>query len=229
MTGLSPVRCEELLRTYPQFEELLTRLFEQTQYRTTATVIQTVQKQVRTWLGERDPTRTLFVGLPVQPGSEQWLYDLVRSELPPHQVITGPFTIHQPSELLMLDDCVLSGCNICGNGEDLVADEGGPFDLVLTVITAYATSAGQECVRQVLGERLTRLNFYQEEYLTLFEPGQISPSLQGEFLRTFAPDTECWAYPFHLEYKIANQWGSFPTIYEPCREVPAVRPYVSHK
>lgn len=51
--------------------------------------------------------------------------------------------------------------------------------------------------------------FTYHDDLTLFD----------EFIKKFNPDTHYTSYPIHLEYKIANRFGSFPSIYSKCGQL----------
>jgi hypothetical protein len=41
--------------------------------------------------------------------------------------------------------------------------------------------------------------------------------MKEDFLEEFNPDTKAFGCALHLEYKLANQFGGFPLIYEACR------------
>ena len=53
----------------------------------------------------------------------------------------------------------------------------------------------------------------------ILRENNIDEELINDFSLEFSPDIENTAFSVHLEYKIANQFGSYPTIYEDSRLV----------
>lgn len=230
MAGLVPERCAAFVAQYPQYEEILTAIFAQTRYLTTADVLASVDRQLQRWKEGRDSARPLVVGLPRALGSEHWLYGQFRDRLPEHTVQQKYFSPSEPIELLLCDDCTLSGCNLCALIEDLLwAEDAGRRPVHLTVITAVATVQAQRQIQRVADPLTLSVTFFHEYTFHPFRPpATVPPATADAFLQEFLPDTLEWSYPLHLEYKVANQWGSFPRVYFACRD-PPVRPYPSHK
>lgn len=59
-----------------------------------------------------------------------------------------------------------------------------------------------------------------ERFDKIFKRNNISKELSQQFYNTFNPDSEEPTYPIHLDYKISNNFGSYPNIYLRCRDIP---------
>lgn len=147
-----------------------------------------------------------------------------------HNIADGYLFPEVQVELLLLDDCVLSGCNLCGLIDELLCDPDAKRHPVhLTVMTSITTAAGQEQIRELAVPFTLSQKFFHEYLVAPFQPPPYLTQKEARsFLDEFSPNWTQWAYPVHLEYKIANQFGSFPNVYHACRD-PPVKLYPSGK
>lgn len=109
--------------------------------------------------------------------------------------------------ILVVDDCMYSGCNMCGTIDYLQYDYKNYTKKKLTnsfvVMTAYRgiDSTGQLCkdfgpIKIITGEIIT------------------PPKLKGYgyMYNNFGCETSC-VLPLYFNHKIANEFGSYPEIY----------------
>lgn len=86
-------------------------------------------------------------------------------------------------------------------------------NLFQKIIDYYSKHSGLKLISKFYGDLcIKRLDYYLEKE-------GIDEDLEYEFYLTFNPESKNSAYPVHLDYKIANQFGSFPEIYSKCREL----------
>ena len=144
-------------------------------------------------------------------------------------------------EILFLDDWSLSGNNMLGNIDVFISNyfpeeakeieyEGNWIEtfhpefnkinnpsLSLTIIVAITT----EDVIKLLNEIGVTPTIYYEYLIPNFgdvlRSHNISQKLINDFSIIFNKESEIPSYPVHLEYKIANEFGSYPIIYNSCR------------
>jgi len=87
----------------------------------------------------------------------------------------------------------------------------------ITVILSIITETAKEIIEDMAD------NIYYTYMVPnlgdILRENNIDEELINDFSLEFSPDIESTSFPIHLEYKIANQFGSYPTIYEHSRLV----------
>ncbi len=231
--GLIPFKpsCIKLMDQHPKFQKIFNVLFDNTQYYTRQQVIDAIDRIITKWKTLRQD-RPLYVLLTMNKiGSEHYLYYHFKNMLPPHEIISNPDIKINGGELVMIDDWCLSGNNLASSFEQIMYQiKDQVKDLIFTGIFAIATQSCLSTIRSVLHSSYPTISgkghVYSDVKVERFDhilknSGQeFDPQLLNDFMKTFSPDIESFAFPVHLEYKVANQFGSYPTIYLMCREPP---------
>lgn len=241
--------CQNLYRKYPEFGEIFDILFENTVYLKTTEVIDILTENILKWREERELKELYVIMFSNKIGSEQYFYYILKHLLPEHELIFVEEDeilvrdLNKEAEYLILDDWILSGTNICSildNTQYIMA--GGFYDSdgywkkhdrefmlkYVTVITAISTLNGEGAILDV-NENVVFYNSIIVNPLAYYLEN-IDNTLIKEFIEIFCEDTgELIQYPVHLEYKIANNFGSFPLIYNECRDKPANKNFMSEK
>jgi hypothetical protein len=213
-----------------KYAEIIGEIISHTQYFTLSQVTIMLRRSIERWLSTRSPKPLYVCHTSLKLGSEDYFYNLFKHLLPKHRCITersdSPVGEY---EIVCIDDWCLSGVNMISALDNLFYQNQklATTDLEITCILAIATEGCSSLLKNLSTEwRDTYpVNVF---YDTLIEPYEVkaTPSLHQEFLEIFMPDTLSWAYAVHLEYKIANQFGSYETIYSQCRPT-VVKPYSS--
>jgi hypothetical protein len=213
---------KSFLEKHQEFSDILSELFQQTVYYTTREVIDGIRRVVSRYIRERDAEVPLYVNLPASYGSERWIYKSVRDLLPPHEILTDIELIQDRKiDIVFMDDWILSGANACGQLENALWGTRGAKvmpQVTYTVLTFISTREAQYALSSLCMKyyRKVTIKFMSEVTLEQFKP----KSDELAFLKEFLPEVDRCSYPVHLEYKVANQHGSFPTIYNRCRDTP---------
>ena len=218
--------CEAFVQNHPQFESKLRCLFQNTVYFTKECVVTTVVDMVKKYVSERNKDRKLVVLLEGNKiGSQHWLYLHYREFLGehyfmskmPHLLTPEDIKLLSESDVLLVDDMSLSGSFFSSLIENIVDLWKTHFNYV--VICAIGTENAESALRiNSYHKAVINFEFIIKNFAEILEENRIVPS--KDFPVYFCPDSEAYTYPVHTEYKIANQFGSYPTIYENCRAPP---------
>lgn len=189
-------------------------------------------------------------------GSEIWFYNTIKSLLPDHTlIVTSPsfnlsryvdiFNDYEGKyEILYLDDWCLSGNNKLGIFDSMLYAYNVNLNrqkfnnFIVTSINFLVTDRCNNIFRNAvlkpygLKEGITYyMHIVDSLYTYLNElPSSVSTDTIIDFMIEFMPnissDPKELPYPIHLEYKVANEFGSFPLLYKSCRD-DIVKPYKS--
>jgi hypothetical protein len=110
-----------------------------------------------------------------------------------------------------------------GNFEDLMFGSKFAGSVAYTIILVIATELAKRLIDRLATED------YPTVIVTIISNGSLEPfdtvlsnlgidpqdPVVASFHREVNPDTESFAYPIVSDYKIPNQFGSYPTIYGP--------------
>lgn len=163
-------------------------------------------------------------------GSEHYYYDIFKDLLPEHELLTEPSIVEENCEILFIDDWILSGSNFMSIFESIFYDNycksngnNNKLNCVINIIT-FVSGDFLEYFYEVLTSYngiLTSFLFYSYKayLLNYYLPTTINEQLKYDFCKQFSPDTNEFAYTVHFDYKIANQFGSYPEIYTYCRTI----------
>jgi len=226
MAGLDSELCQKFLQEHSKYSEIIERLFEKTQYFTTQFIIDAVTQSVNELSSS---SQLVYIPLLCDKyGSENWLYDTITKKIIPNHIImtydkSNINNLIIPcldngfnGTILIVDDWCLSGNWITGIIDDITYYmKNKKMDISCVrfdIITVIATNSAMKSIKKFHNN----VFFYNKCIIEPFEETNIDP-LFVEFIKQFQPDTECTAFPVHLEYKVANQFGSFPEIYTKCR------------
>lgn len=232
--GFDSSKCEDFISNNMKFIDILVRLFEFTQYFTTEEVKNGIIKLVNKWkMDRKDIPLYIYINSENNKiGSEYWLYTIVKDILPEHNIINSQLLnecIHSEIEILTIDDWCLSGSNMAGNTEDLLYNQIYKTKINYTYIFYILTNQCKSLMTRVLKSYKIAPNILYEHSIEPFDPlledNEKNNKLIREFLTTFSPDVDYFSYPIILQYKVANQFGSFPEIYKKCRSF--IKPYNS--
>ncbi len=229
--------CVQLVKKYPQFAEIFEILFNNTQYYTRQQVSGAITRQIHRWLHERQPLPLFVILTSGKIGSEHYFYYHFKDQLPKHQIISNEtefakeLSVYEAMEVLFLDDWCLSGVNTAGSFESIAYKNLKQLQsksMMFTSIFAISTLLCSQTLESLLADSYSNVTsrIYSDVIVERFDvilknSGQIfDHKLLTEFTKTFSPDTEDFAFPIHLDYKVANQFGSYPTIYLMCRDPP---------
>lgn len=232
--GFNEQKCIDFINQHPQFTDMLVRLFETTEYVTAVEVIKGLRTLIQQWLSERDSSLKLIVMVDSNNdiGSEQWIYQQVKDLLPPHITVDKESFTDSNVELVMFDDWCLSGINMISTVDDKYFNL-KQQELKIPTKTTFIIHIGTDRCFNVLNSLSgTTVSIYYTKLIKSLNAyiDDIPEQNAIEFMKTFSPDLdpelEQMQFPIHLEYKVANQFGSFPQIYNACRDG-AVKPYKS--
>lgn len=212
----------------PYKMELYDLIIKNTVVKTKEDTIQNIRMSIEKWKLTR-PNKKLYVNLATgKIGSEQWLYLELNDILPEHTILVGEIDkIDENSEILYIDDGCFSGCNACGILETMLYKKG--FNNILYTFIFYViTDGGMKQIDELMKSSYKHINYKLIYSLKLdrmdkiLSNNNVIPNDDVEiFHKKYSPDTEYWSYPFYFDYKIPNQFGSYPEIYKnihvPCR------------
>jgi hypothetical protein len=223
--GLDESLCKLFVEEHIKYAKILKSLFTQTQYFTTNYIIKSSNELINEWLNNYKSERPLFIPLmKKRDSSEKWLYEINKHILPPHTIINYEDISLLPIEcdILFMDDWCLSGNNCAGVIDDITYELKYKlkknvlinFYVVSVIMTEFATNHIKKIHKNTFVYYKNKIEIFKDLSLEF-----------NDFIKTFQPDTEWTAYPVHLEYKIANQFGSFNKIYSKCRSSEINKPY----
>lgn len=239
--GLNQEKCVSFIEKNQDHLNLLVRLFENTKYYKTSDVLDGIKIQILKWKSERKDI-PLYLPIPnIEIGSEIWLYNLFKDLLPEHQIMKNITDIPTEIEveLLLIDDWCLSGFNLLGTFDQLFYILGrnpdGKYNFTTTVITFVCTNTCRNNINGVcrsFRHSKSDFKFYCQNIVdSLYEhvkdiPEQQIIDFMIKYMPNIDPVPELLPFPVHFEHKIANQFGSYPLIYKPCRN-DVIKPYKS--
>ena len=223
--GLDESLCKLFVERHIKYAKILKSLFTQTQYFTTNYIIKSSNELINEWLDSYKSERQLYIPLiQKKDGSEKWLYEINKHILPPHTVINYKdiSTLSDECDILFIDDWCLSGNNCASVIDDITYNLKNKFKRNV-LINFYVVSVimTENAIYQIKKIHKNTF-FYYKNKIDIFEDSSLE---FDDFIKTFQPDTEWSAHPVHLEYKIANQFGSFEKIYSKCRSSEINKPY----
>lgn len=216
-----------LIKLYPEkYNTILQIIGDSSIFCTTQYIIDTSRMLVEKWRNERQDRKLYIVSIGEKVGSEQWMYLVNRNLLPPHQLITSydcdesrflvDNIIEEDSEILFIDDFMLSGTNIIGQFENLFYNfrditQRKHISFIMPVVTAESLTLINEIINSYDNMTCNVKTYYdyKMEKINYDDDEQLTHDL-GFLIN---PDSESLNYPFFTEYKIPNQFGSFPTLY----------------
>ena len=185
-----------------------------------------ILRLIEQWKAERDESRDLYVNEPTyykgtgdDVGRDR-PYTLFKEHLPEHTLITSSVRPTDGCEVLFINEWSLSGCTAAVAFEEVLY-RSGLKDIKYTCIFNVSTKATESTLN-----RLIESDQYDNIQLKIYYDSIIGPLddiLKGEgiadseiisFNKQVNPDTDCGSYPIVSEYKIPNQFGSYPVIYE---------------
>ena len=236
--GFDPLECENFISKNMKFLNIIVPLFEYTKYYSTDAVVTGIKDLVIEWKEQRNNDIPLYVHINSannEIGSEYWLYTIVKDTLPAHKIINQALLnqcTNNEIEILSLDDWCLSGNNMLGVTEDLLYDSKYKSKIYYSFIFFLVGTHCTSILTSVLKKYYTNVipTFFYKHKIEPFNPHlketENNKKLLEEFTKTFSPDTESLiGYPVIFEYKVANQFGSYPEIYKKCRSFK--KPYKS--
>uniref|UniRef100_A0A6C0BMC1 Uncharacterized protein n=1 Tax=viral metagenome TaxID=1070528 RepID=A0A6C0BMC1_9ZZZZ len=176
-----------------------------------------ILKLVEQWKEERDQGRDLYVN-GVSGQDHHWLYMLVRDHLPKHELICASTRPTDGSEILYIDDWLLSGCTASVHLEEVLY-ESELKDIKYTCIF-NVVSVSQKHMYKLVDEQYkgTQLKIYSGSVIEAFDDILRREGISEDRIKKFnlevSPDIECGSFAITSDYKIPNQLGSYPKIYE---------------
>lgn len=224
----SDVKCNEL-----QMIDIIEIIKRNTTVFSREQILEWTKGVLSRWTTKRDPGQPLYVNLMDHKiGSVHWLYFEIKDILPPHLVLSrSEFDrirdreLLNNCEILCVDDFSLSGCFVSAMAEEVLcrSSKNVKYTSLVAVITdkaldeynnlsTFYNSVKFEAQFQVklsdLSSTLTKLNI----------DTKLNDRILNDFAKKYCPDTHEWNnYPFYTDYKIPNQFGSFPLIYDDVR------------
>lgn len=236
---LDVARCVEL-PFYNKYKMIIDDLIDKTIYFTKDQVCQAIEQQIKEWLNSYDMQKKLYVLVsPKKVGSEHWIYRTFEHLLPEHTLCLNPnmfcITDFENSEILIMDDWCLSGTHASNILMNYIIDPeepngtDSPFP-ELTANVTYIFAIMNYIMPEWFIESFNyfpnlRINVHGKYLIKPF--GEIceldiTPTLLYKFEREIGTYTinGGTGFPVHLEYKIANKYSSYPTIYSKLRNEP---------
>uniref|UniRef100_A0A6C0BLA8 Phosphoribosyltransferase domain-containing protein n=1 Tax=viral metagenome TaxID=1070528 RepID=A0A6C0BLA8_9ZZZZ len=197
--------------------DIINLLLDNTRIVTRSEVEANILQLVELWKSQRD-NLDLYVNASPRGkiGSEQWLYMLVRKQLPPHRLITRSVKPTDGSEVLFIDDWALSGCNAAGSMENVLY-RSGLKDIRCTFIFNVITEQANTLLPALIEESYpnTSLKIYSHSTVQPFNDILTSSNITQEEINQFNTQTgtDEGSYAIISDYKIPNTFGSYPKIY----------------
>jgi len=144
-------------------------------------------------------------------------YILVRKQLPPHRLITTRVKPTDGSEVLFVDDWALSGCNAAGSMENVLY-RSGLKDVKCTFIFNVTTEQANTLLIKLINGvySSTSLKIYSQSTVNPFNDILVSNNITQEEINEFNTQTgtDEGSYAIISDYKIPNQFGSYPQVYK---------------
>jgi hypothetical protein len=173
-------------------------------------------------------------------GSEQWLTHLIYPYLKDSNLVgllsdEEEFLLqlkHLPTRhILIIDDCLYSGINTMGKIDEITyhtksqlqPDHWDPkiaeinkkrFEFHFHLVIPYASFDGKETIREFCRKAGCQVSLYNVVSLNntlVREMKTLSSADQDQIQKLF--DIELMGYPIYFDHKVANNFGSFPSIY----------------
>ena len=155
-------------------------------------------------------------------GSEHWIYLIIRDLLPEHIIITTKNQMkidYNDIDIFFFDDWVLSGCNSCAALENLLYEQ--KKNDIRYYIMSYIGSKHNENINGLIplypSVKIKYLHV-KRAYLLSEKLKDMNISYDRKefdaFHIKYNPDTECESFLIYSDYKIPNQFGSYPSIYK---------------
>lgn len=150
-------------------------------------------------------------------GSEHWLiillWDLLKDKC--IKIINDFEDINNNDPILILDDCIYSGCNMMGTIDNITYDYKNKYKISLTnlflPIIPYANKKSCEFI-----EKDFKVKIYVGEYINdITDIKDLSKYISKGFNylnETFKIES-FQVMPIYFDHKIANEFGSFPRLY----------------
>ncbi len=214
----------KFIQKHKYYEPILRDLIDHTTILTKKEILDGFEEELLEWSSERKSNVPVYALIERNKvGSMNWLYFEFKDIFDQNNVIIydNDMIIEDDAELLMFDDFSLFGCHMAGTFEDWMYDNkqvSSSFHK-LSIICYSMTKDSSELMKSFDGSKgyewLSKVKLYYKINLNKYVP-RLDVSYQqmwDRFNIEFNPDTEEPSYAFFTEYKIPNQWASYPLIY----------------
>jgi DNA-directed RNA polymerase beta' subunit len=229
MENLNNDRIINFINKNIKYKEILIELFKNTKCIKKKDVIENIKNKLKLWKNQRENIK-LYINLIGKIGSEHWIYDEIKYLLPQHDIILDENKLLcDNSEILYIDDWSLSGCNCCGILEGLLYKNtklNKYKNIKYTTIFYISTKQSRDTLEDVIDYyKYINLNITYCIDIMRFDDIiknnkiKFDSQLLRNFHIKFSPDTEFYSYPIVSDYKIPNQFASYPLIYENIFEI----------
>lgn len=201
------------------FKELISEILQATRYIPFDEFLETFLNAISKI---QAPKFHLYFDITGKVGSEHWLTALAFPRIKDR--IVSVITDHRVHDadpeypVLLIDDCVYSGCNMCGKIDYLKGSE----DYHYIVLTGYSTQSGQKGIlRCNFGKSVTFITGgIIQEYsqfpgiLSIIKKISIEKGIREDnvLYDTLGCESGCVS-PVYFDWKVANEFGSIPGVY----------------
>lgn len=215
MNGLR--ETDAVINLYPRFAEILTILFNQTEYFTRLEVEQLLISAISDWVRLRPSIPCYIITYPKKIGSEFYYYHRLNHLFPDHILLNpnqmSSLKVDQEIELVYIDDWVLTGIRTSDvvNFWKSIIPESARVQWTVVIGLMSKSFRRKTPMTAWVGREITASLLELIEHLSL--------ELIYDFYLTFN-EGNMTAFPVHLEYKIPRTKGSFEAIYLQCRNRP---------
>lgn len=215
-----------MFNTRKMHTHILSLLIQNTVYLKRSEIIESIRLQLVQWNMQRAKDKRLYINCyPHESvngnkiGSEQWLYVSCMDLLPDHTIIMPTTVIENNSEILYIDDWSLSGNNAAAQLEHILYKRSYK-DILYTFIFHTVTDRSICTIDEIVSmypcvaSHCILCTSKVPEFDSILHTNGIDQSDVAAFNKVINPDTECGAYAILSDYKLPNQFGSYPTVYE---------------
>jgi hypothetical protein len=231
MSALDPSLCCK--QTCPVAQ----RVIQESVYVTRSDILARVREQLINTLARMPAGRRLVVCVPSPTcGSMQWVYVELCHLLPANHLLVcsdnyAPRALPVNTDVLILDDYVLSGHHMLACIEDLLSRERSAHSLTVWIVAAWGTNDSIVS----LTEHLVTKPIHQRSgpiHLKLAYP--VHPQLKKIAIDKTCACLACekgqnvddGAFAFHTDYKVPHACSSFHTLYQALRCQPEDRTFL---
>jgi hypothetical protein len=214
---------EKFITKNKKYESIIRELLKATLVLSKKHILDNFEIQLNKWVEDRivnNKNNQVYVMIEKHKiGSMNFLYFEFEKFFSDNNIIiyNEDLLIQENAEFMIFDDFSLSGTHLASTFEDYMYENinlhnSHKLSVICYMMSPVSTDLMESFEKSRGYEWLTEVKLYYSRIIIPFD-SEADTELLLEFFKKFNPDTEETSYPFFAEYKLPNQFASFPTIY----------------